>query len=622
MAIQVLSDINHNGNKISNPTLEAAKFGAAPGAPEAGHFYNKNGVLYYRNTSNVEVPVHENALRTISAAAGSPVTATVIGTTAEIAIAPASATNPGMLSSEQYALLSGATSAATPGSLVIRGAESGNEGDPVGTNFGSVFATNINASGSINSLSMSSGEIYATNVQVIAVPYGSSATSKDYVTNAITTATNALKTGVSEVNGVGAITASTDSAGVVNVSASLATATTPGTLSAQQFAMLTGATELNVPGTVVLRGAGGSGGQTAFDSINVVELTASNNILSSFIGATTINGQDISANNIIVNVALTTPEVTGLSATPAGNSSATSKGYVDTLVQNSLRDAVAGLDAKDGVRVAVDTNTALTSVFGTFGGVAIAASDTNKSILLINQTNSTENGAWLVSASGLTRRKDSDTVANLTTGAFYPVEDGTYKQNVFSMITPNGYVMGTDAIVFLNISGVNTIVAADGLTRNGQTINVGGTTDRIRVLADSIDIAPAFDLSIESRIATAIAPLLDQTETQALIDLSLVPLTQGGQKEVFFRVGDGTSLSFDLTHNLISSRPSVTGFYNGQPLGAIDFQVLGTGAIRVFASLGGSPLAVDSLEIVVKAEYSAYVEFLTPAGAIQGNGGN
>lgn len=458
MAIQVLSDINHNGNKISNPTLEAAKFGASPTTPEAGHFYNKNGVLYYRNSSNAETPVHENALRTITGATGSPITATITETTAEIAIAPA-------------------------------------------------------------------------------------------------------------------------------------TATTPGTLSAEQFGALSNATHLAIPGTFVKR----------FDETASAEFAG---VYADFIEAASISGL----------------------AAPVGDSSATSKLYVDAQIQEVLTAALRSQDFKaQSVILAVDTNLPdplSTTYSGTEQDGVILGVAPGESILLINQTNAAENGAYTATPSGLVRRADSNSATNLTPGATYAVETGTYAQHFFTLAAPRGFVLGTDPLTFVDVAGVNTVIAGDGLVKAGQTINVVGRNGQITVNADEIAIASTYAgqssittvgvISNPEAVWNGNAIAVDAggtgaaTATAALTNL-------GAQHEVAFVCGDGSATEFALDHNLFTYQPSVTGFYNGQPLGAVDFNVVNGNQILAKASIGGNPIANQSLVIIVKARYGG-AEFTTNLG--------
>ena len=102
MPVPFLSDIDLRGNKTLNAVLSGVKFGSAPSSPQVGHFYQKDGVLYYRNIFNTETPVHENAITTITG--GGALTASTTNRVVSLAIASASSTQPGIMAAADYSL--------------------------------------------------------------------------------------------------------------------------------------------------------------------------------------------------------------------------------------------------------------------------------------------------------------------------------------------------------------------------------------------------------------------------------------------------------------------------------------------------------------------------------------
>ena len=171
---------------------------------------------------------------------------------------------------------------------------------------------------------------------------------------------------------------------------------------------------------------------------------------------------------------------------PTNAAHAATKGYVDATKQ--------GLDVKDSVRVATTApiNIATDLVNGgVIDGVTLA---TGNRVLVKEQSTSSENGIYVVVASGAASRSDdANTSGKVTPGMFAFVEEGTTNGN-------NGYVLTTDApitlgttgLVFTQFSGAGQITAGAGLTKTGNTIDVIGTSDRITVNADSIDIAATY----------------------------------------------------------------------------------------------------------------------------------
>ena len=173
-------------------------------------------------------------------------------------------------------------------------------------------------------------------------------------------------------------------------------------------------------------------------------------------------------------------------ATPTDDAHAATKGYVDA--------ARSGLDVKQSVRAATTVAVLLASGLengDTIDGVTLATDDR---VLVKNQSTASENGIYVVQSTGAAvRATDFDGTGEVSGGAFTFVEEGTANADSGWVVTSNGAVtVGTDAIVFAQFSGAGTIMAGDGLTKDGNTLNAVGTASRITVNADSIDIASTY----------------------------------------------------------------------------------------------------------------------------------
>jgi hypothetical protein len=93
----------------------------------------------------------------------------------------------------------------------------------------------------------------------------------------------------------------------------------------------------------------------------------------------------------------------------------------------------------------------------------------------------------------LTRATDADTATELTPGTFVFVEQGTAWADSGWVLTTDGtIVLGTTNLTFVQFSAAGQSIAGNGLTKSGNTIDAVGTTDRITVNADSIDIASTY----------------------------------------------------------------------------------------------------------------------------------
>jgi hypothetical protein len=156
-----------------------------------------------------------------------------------------------------------------------------------------------------------------------------------------------------------------------------------------------------------------------------------------------------------------TATITGLPL-PVNPSDAASKEYVDANVQ--------GLDPKESVRALADSNVVLTGT-QTIDGVSLAAGER---VLLTGQTTPSENGIWLVQAGAWTRPSDFET-GDTVAGAFTFVEEGTtYGDTGWLCTSDQGAdVVDTDPLTFTQFSSAGVIVAGDGLTKTGNTLDVG-----------------------------------------------------------------------------------------------------------------------------------------------------
>lgn len=182
----------------------------------------------------------------------------------------------------------------------------------------------------------------------------------------------------------------------------------------------------------------------------------------------------------IADVSINSQKITNLAA-PTADSDAATKAYVDA--------SRSGLDVKDSVRVATTANITLSGT-QTIDGVAVIAGNR---VLVKNQSTASANGIYVVAAGSWSRSSDADTDAEVTAGMFTFVEEGTTNADSgWVLSTNNPITLGTTALTFAQFSGAGQIEAGAGLTKNGNTLDVGGTSNRITVNADSIDIASTY----------------------------------------------------------------------------------------------------------------------------------
>ena len=176
-------------------------------------------------------------------------------------------------------------------------------------------------------------------------------------------------------------------------------------------------------------------------------------------------------------------------ATPESDTDAANKGYVD--------NAIAGLSWKEAVHLLASTNVALTGSTNTLNidtHGALDSTDSGYRILLLGQTTTANNGIYVYTDNGtsytLTRATDADAFGELV-GASVFVQEGTIYAKT-GWLQSNHYLSSFSGQTWVQFSGAGTYGAGAGLTLTGNVFDVGGTTNRITVNADSVDIASTY----------------------------------------------------------------------------------------------------------------------------------
>lgn len=176
-------------------------------------------------------------------------------------------------------------------------------------------------------------------------------------------------------------------------------------------------------------------------------------------------------------IAMSNNKVTGV-ATPTADQDAANKAYVDSVAQ--------GIDAKASCKAATTANITL-SGNQTIDGVAVIAGDR---VLVKNQSSAAQNGIYVADSSTWSRSADANTWDELV-AAFTFVEQGTENGNngYICTIAPGG-TLGVTAVTWAQFSGAGQIIAGQGLSKTGNTIQVNtASSSRIVIGADDIDLA-------------------------------------------------------------------------------------------------------------------------------------
>jgi hypothetical protein len=164
-----------------------------------------------------------------------------------------------------------------------------------------------------------------------------------------------------------------------------------------------------------------------------------------------------------------------LAADPSSALHAATKQYVDSVA--------TGLDVKASVRAVATSNITLSGA-QTIDGVSVVAGDR---VLVAGQSTGSQNGIYVAASGAWTRAGDADVSAEVTSGMFTFVAEGTtYAGNGFVLTTADPITLGTTALTFTQFSGAGQITAGSGLSKTGNTLSVatGGVTNAM--LAGSI----------------------------------------------------------------------------------------------------------------------------------------
>ena len=175
------------------------------------------------------------------------------------------------------------------------------------------------------------------------------------------------------------------------------------------------------------------------------------------------------------------------------------KAYVDSVA--------SGLDLKCSSHAATTANLSAAYNNGTSGvGATLTNSGTQAAlsvdgqtmasgerVLVKDQSTAAQNGIYTVTTVGdgstnwvLTRATDFDTSTEITSGAFTFVETGSSNADSGWVMTTDGTVtVGTTSLSWSQFSGAGQITAGDGMTKSGNTLNVGAGSNLL-VSADAV----------------------------------------------------------------------------------------------------------------------------------------
>jgi len=246
---------------------------------------------------------------------------------------------------------------------------------------------------------------------------------------------------------------------------------------ATDFTVTSGAVAVNA---ITLGSSSLNPGATTTDVAGLTSLTVDNlNINGNEIISTDTNGDISLSPNGSGVVDVNNSRISNVTD-PTQAQDAATKAYVDAVKQ--------ALDIKDSVRVATTANITIATdlnVGDTIDGVTLADGDR---VLVKDQSTGSENGIYIAGSSPV-RSADANTSAEVTSGMFCFVEEGTVNgDNGFVLTTNDTITLDTTALTFVQFSGAGQIVAGDALSKSGNTLNVNDDNITLEVNTDQLRI--------------------------------------------------------------------------------------------------------------------------------------
>lgn len=285
-------------------------------------------------------------------------------------------------------------------------------------------------------------------------------------------------------------------------------------------------------------------------------------------------------------------------ADPSAATDAATKQYVDALVQ--------GLRWKDPVKAASTGDVTLAGYRADgstlLDGYTLVSGDR---VLLMNQTDGSENGIYVVSDSDdPVRASDANTAAKLDGAAVVVTEGSTNGDKAYTQ-TADNVTLGEDSLSFVQVGGGSSYTAdGNGIELSGSTFSIelasGGGLDKgatglklnSSVAGDGLNLSTGV-LSVDAGTGLEFSTgTLQVDETYVVTEPSTVV------RKYSTSIGDGSATSYVVTHALGTQDVTVELYDNSSPYATVYADVEHTSSSTVTVKFAAAP-ASDQYRVVV-----------------------
>lgn len=389
-----------------------------------------------------------------------------------------------------------------------------------------------------------------------------------------------------------------DTAGTLTISAEDATSSNKGIASfnSTDFTVTSGAVTLNaervedIVSNLIVGGTGidatyndGAGSLTIDIDSTVTTNSGSQTLTNKTLGTGNSLSADLNANsNKITNL-----------ANPTNPNDAANKAYVDAVSE--------GLHVHAAARVYVATNIDLSTDLESgdvIDGITLATGDR---VLVNGQTTTSQNGIYVVQASGAAvRATDFDTALEVKSGDFIFVSAGTSYGNTGWVQTLTPATIGTDPISFTQFSGAGTYTAGAGLTLTGTVFSADVTPTSGNASLTNTGGAIEVKTDTSRGLSVDANGLGINVGTGLTHSAGALTFASGyGVRKASFNIGNASAISFTVNHNFATRDLTVQIYENASPYAQVEADVEHTDSNNITVKFAVAPSSNEYRVVVI-----------------------